>query len=110
LLVQARDIDRDGRWRDAVQAGQEIVRFSPPRRRARGDVEIYATAAGRVDLAVRNLRVLARGVLRALEVGDHVPEAVPQAMRELAGAVATIRSDLADEERRDEARREALRA
>lgn len=110
LLVQARDIDRDGRWRDAVQAGQEIVRFSPPRRRAREEVEIYATAAGRVDLAVRNLRVLARGVLRALEVGDDVPEAVPQAMRELAGAVATLRAGLEDAERRDRARRQSLRA
>ena len=61
----AREIDRDGRWREAVQAGQEIVRLSPPRRRAREEVEIYATAARRVDLAVRNLRVLARGALRA---------------------------------------------
>jgi hypothetical protein len=73
-------------------------------------VEIYARAAGRVDLAVRNLRVLARGVLRALEVGDDVPAAVPEALRELAGAVARIRGGLADEEHRAAARREALRA
>ena len=110
LLLQARDIDRDGRWRDAIESGEEIVRFSPPRWRARSEVEIYATAAGRVDLAVRNLRVLARGVLRALELGDEVPPAVPQAMRELAGAVATIGRGLEDPDRRAAAREQALRA
>ena len=110
LLARAREIDRDGRWQDAVQAGQEIVRLSPQRRSARGEVESYATAAMRADLAVRNLRVLARGVLRALEVGDDVPEAVPQAMRELAAAAATIRGGLDDPARRDESRRRALRA
>ena len=63
----------------------------------------------RADLAVRNLRVLARGVLRALEVGDDVPEAVPH-LRELAAAAATIRGGLDDPARRDESRRRALRA
>jgi uncharacterized membrane protein YgaE (UPF0421/DUF939 family) len=110
LLARAREIDRDDHWQDAVQAGQEIVRLSPSRRRARGAVESYATAAMRADLAVRNLRVLARGVLRALEIGDDVPDVIPQAMRELADALATIRGGLDDPERRDQTRRRALRA
>jgi hypothetical protein len=110
ILVRAREIDRDGHWQEAVEAGQEIVRMAPPRRRARGEVEAYATAATRMDLAVRNLRVLVRGALRALEVGDPVPEAIPQALRELAASVQALAAGLEDPERRVDARRHALRA
>jgi uncharacterized membrane protein YgaE (UPF0421/DUF939 family) len=110
ILAHARDIDRDSEWQQAVQAGQEIVRMAPPRRRARDEVETYATAAMRMDLAVRNLRVLARGVLRAVEVGDDVPDAIPQAMRDLAEGVATLTAGFDDPDRRAQARRHALRA
>jgi uncharacterized membrane protein YgaE (UPF0421/DUF939 family) len=110
VLVRAREIDRDGHWTEAVQAGQEIVRMAPPRWRSRGDVELYATAATRMDLAVRNLRVLARGAMRAVEIGDPVPEAIPEALRELAVGVHALVAGLEDPDRRAEARRHALRA
>lgn len=110
ILVRAREIDRDGHWTESVQAGQEIVRMAPPRWRARGEVELYATAATRMDLAVRNLRVLARGAMRAVEIGDPVPEAIPQALRELAAGVKALAAGLEDPDGRAEARRHALRA
>ena len=105
ILARARDIDRDGQWQEAVTIGQEIVRLAPPRRRAAGEV-----ATTRMDLAVRNLRVLARGVLRAVEVGDDVPAAIPEAMRDLADGVGALAGGLDDPERRGDARRHALRA
>src|SRR4051794_34516002 len=110
LLVGARLIDRDGRWQNAVQAGEEIVRFAPPRRYARGEVAAYATAATRMDLAVRNLRVLARASMRPLEIGDAVPAVVPEAMRQLADAVAAVARGLGEDDQRARARRCALRA
>ena len=110
ILIRAREIDRDGAWLQAVQTGEEIVRMAPPRRRARGEVAAYATAATRMDLAVRNLRVLARGALRTVEIGDPVPEAVPAAMRDLADGVAAVTAGFGDPSRNAEARRLALRA
>ena len=110
ILVRAREIDRDGEWVEAVRTGQEIVRLAPPRWYARDEVETYATAAARMDLAVRNLRVLARGVLRTVEVGDDVPDEIPDAMRDLAEAVEVLTAALEHPERRSEARRLALRA
>src|SRR5439155_11043882 len=110
ILARARDIDRDGQWQEAVTIGQEIVRLAPPRRRAAGEVASHAIAATRMDLAVRNLRVLARGVLRAVEVGDDVPAAIPEAMRDLADGVGALAGGLDDPERRGDARRHALRA
>jgi len=110
LLLRAREIDREDAWQDAVQAGLEVVRLSPQRWSARGEVESYGNAAMRVDLAVRNLRVLARQAMRALEVGDEVPAVVPDAMRELAEAVASVRGGLDYPERREQTRRLALRA
>lgn len=57
-------------------AGYETARLSPPRRRALGHLGLYATAADQLDLAVRNVRVLARA-----RHGQHAPggEGAPRA-------------------------------
>src|SRR6185312_11679443 len=66
-LVRARGIDDLGdRLLSATLESREASRLSPARRRARDSVEFYAEAAVRIDLAVRNVRVLARGAMRAL--------------------------------------------
>src|SRR4051812_9524849 len=60
-LERARAIDElAGPFGEAVEVSRETTRYAPPRRRARGLVESYSDAAGRIDLAVRNVRVLAR--------------------------------------------------
>jgi uncharacterized membrane protein YgaE (UPF0421/DUF939 family) len=60
-LHRARAIDELGaQFSEAVDVSRETTRYAPPRRRARGIVESYADAAARIDLAVRNVRVLAR--------------------------------------------------
>ena len=59
-------------------------------RRAREPLAIYSEAGGQLDLAVRNVRVLARGAMRAIDVGDHVPPEVPGALRELREAVLNL--------------------
>ena len=67
---------------------RETTRYAPPRRRARGAVESYADAAGRIDLAVRNVRVLARGTIRALSLDENVPPEIAGALRDLAAGRA----------------------
>ena len=95
-LERARSIDELGaRFEEAVDVSRETTRYAPPRRRARGAVESYADAAGRIDLAVRNVRVLARGTIRALSLDENVPpeiaHATARARRRRAGAGARAR-------------------
>jgi uncharacterized membrane protein YccC len=110
-LVRARGVDElSGRFAEAVSMGRETTRFAPPRRRSRGRVEDYAEAAGRIDLAVRNVRVLARGTIRALRLDENVPPQVADAVRELAAAVRAFADALEDPGAVDRVREHALRA
>jgi uncharacterized membrane protein YgaE (UPF0421/DUF939 family) len=87
-LIRARGIDEfSDRLADAVATGRETTRFAPPRRRFRGRVEDYAEAAMRIDLAVRNVRVLARGTIRAIRLDENVPPQAAESIRYLADAV-----------------------
>jgi uncharacterized membrane protein YgaE (UPF0421/DUF939 family) len=110
-LVRARGIDDFGdRLFHATLESRETTRLSPARRSARGHVEFYADAAARIDLAVRNVRVLARGALRALALDENVPPAVADALQDLATAVRALRAGLADGSSLDAVRDPALRA
>jgi uncharacterized membrane protein YgaE (UPF0421/DUF939 family) len=94
-LQRARGIDELGtRFSEAAREGRETARFSPARRRARTAIEFYADAATRVDFAVRNVRVLARGAIRALELDDNVPSEVGEALGQLAVAVRALAAAL----------------
>ena len=87
-LERARGIDElAAHFAEAVDVSRETTRYAPPRRRSRGAVESYADAAGRIDLAVRNVRVLARGTIRALSLDENVPPEIAGALRDLAAAV-----------------------
>ncbi|WP_053226761.1 FUSC family protein [Solirubrobacter soli] len=110
-LVRARGIDDLGaRLFDATRESRETTQISPARRRARGTVEFYAEAAARVDLAVRNVRVLARGAMRALSLDENVPPEVADALDDLAAAVRALRGALEDGNDLDAVRDPALRA
>ena len=96
-LQRARAIDELGaRFAEAVDVSRETTRYAPPRRRSRGLVESYAGAAGRIDLAVRNVRVLARGTIRALSLDENVPPEIAGALRQLARAVGSLGPALDD--------------
>ncbi len=98
-LHRARAIEElEARFAEAVDVSRETTRYAPPRRRARGMVETYADAAARVDLAVRNVRVLARGAIRALTLDENVPPDIAVALRDLAGAVRALGTALDDPE------------
>jgi hypothetical protein len=73
-------------------------------------VESYADASGRIDLAVRNVRVLARGTIRALSLDENVPPEIAGALRDLASAVRALAPALDDPDRAAAVREPALRA
>jgi uncharacterized membrane protein YccC len=110
-LQRARSIDDElGRFRDAIDVGQEGSMTTISRRTARDQVAVYAVAVAHIDFAVRNTRVLARGVLRAIATGDATPPGVVDALRDLAAAVRALSALLGDPRRRADVAQPALRA
>jgi hypothetical protein len=117
-LERARMLDaKAGAFHSAVLAAGETARMAPPRWRTRDRVAHYAEADPQLDNAVRNVRVLARGATRALQLGDHVPDDIGTALRELAiaargydGALADHGGEGAARHSRDAALRAAARA
>jgi uncharacterized membrane protein YgaE (UPF0421/DUF939 family) len=111
-LVRARTIDDEqvSSFYEALAAGHETARISPTRRRALEHLELYANAGTRIDLAVINTRVLARGAANALRRGDPVPPPLPEAVLDLARAVRALADYLEESGEPDEARRFALDA
>jgi uncharacterized membrane protein YgaE (UPF0421/DUF939 family) len=110
-LERARGIDElSGRFAEAVSVSRETTRYAPPRRRSRGRVEAYADAAAQVDLAVRNVRVLARGTVRALDLEENVPPETADAVRSLAAAVRALGAAVEDPRQAGRVREPALGA
>ena len=110
-LDRGRGIDELERELDtALIAGRETARLAPPRWRSLRTVDVYADAAAQLDLAVRNVRVLARGARRAIDLDDNVPPEIGGALRALAEAVRALGVAIDDPGRADEVRAPALRA
>ena len=87
VLLRARALDElEAELEDAVAVSRETARFAPVRRRARGTVDFYADASAQIDLAIRNVRVLARGALRGARLHENLPSEVAGAIRDLADA------------------------
>jgi uncharacterized membrane protein YgaE (UPF0421/DUF939 family) len=110
-LLRARGLDElEERLRETVAVSRETARFAPARRRSRDHVDLYADASAQIDLAIRNVRVLARGVVRGARLAENLPPGVASAVRDLAEAVSRLRDALADPDRADAVRSPALRA
>src|SRR5436190_3925013 len=110
-LERARAIDDlEATLDQAVETGLETTRYAVARRGSRGAVESYGVAAARIDLAVRNVRVLARGTIRGLTLDENVPVEVAGALRDLAAAVRALGAALDDPARAGDVREPAVRA
>jgi uncharacterized membrane protein YgaE (UPF0421/DUF939 family) len=75
---------------EAFATGQETVRLSPARRRARDAVTRHVRTGEHLDFAVRNTRILARHALRYTRSGLGAPADVVEAVHELARAVEDL--------------------
>jgi uncharacterized membrane protein YgaE (UPF0421/DUF939 family) len=111
-LLHSRRIDDDQvkSFYEALAAGHETARLSPTRRRALEHLELYANAGTRIDLAVINTRVLARGAANATLREDVVPPRLPEAVLDLSRAVKALATYLEEPGGPDETRRFALEA
>jgi uncharacterized membrane protein YgaE (UPF0421/DUF939 family) len=110
-LDRGRAIDELARnMEEALVIGRETALLAPPRRRTLGTVDVYADAAAQIDLAVRNVRVLARGARRAIDLDENVPPEVADALRSLAEAVRALGAAIDDPARADAVHAPALRA
>jgi uncharacterized membrane protein YgaE (UPF0421/DUF939 family) len=102
--------DRVRGFNEALEAGHETARLSPTRRRALKHLDLYSAAGTRIELAVINARVLARGAANAVRRGDAAPPELPEAVLELSHAVRALATFLEESEDPEEARRHALEA
>jgi len=111
VLESVRELDERVRsFNEALSAGYETARLSPTRRRSLNHLELYAGASIRIELAVINTRVLARGAANVLRRGEAVPPTLPGAVRDLSRAVQALADYLEESEAPEEARRFALEA
>jgi len=78
-----------------LAAAGEAARLSPQRRGELGGLDRYAVAAGELGRVIENVRALARGVRRAINLDDTVPPEAVQAIEELAASTRAL-SDYLD--------------
>jgi uncharacterized membrane protein YgaE (UPF0421/DUF939 family) len=110
-LRRAREIDASTqRFLEALTIGRETAAAAPARRTQREPLAVFSEAGGQIDLAVRNVRVLARGVVRAIETGDAVPPEVAEALADLRQAVVSLGPWMEDPSRADGVVEPALQA
>lgn len=102
--VEARAIAL-ARPREALAAARDSIRLTLRPHRHRQRVARYAEIVAALELAVNNVRVMARGVGRALALEDATPPQLATALRSLAEAVRALEA-----EDPDAARRAALHA
>jgi uncharacterized membrane protein YgaE (UPF0421/DUF939 family) len=94
-LARARGMQADVDSVDATARNvSEIARMSPVRWRQRDHLALYVGAVRDFDNAVRDARVLARRASAMLRHGENGPEALWQALEELAEAVDLVADDL----------------
>ena len=110
-LVDARAIDDLIRSvAEEVTTGRDTARYTPPRRSSRVVLERFARSLPQVDYAVRNTRVLARHVVSLLRDDEHVPDALPAAVRDLSNAVWELAASYDAPSHSERARRLAVQA
>jgi uncharacterized membrane protein YgaE (UPF0421/DUF939 family) len=94
----------------AAIAASENVAFAPARWRTRGALSQYVEGADHVTYALRNVRVLARRVMTALNDGEPIPECLPSSVGLLGDAVDLLRQEWAKGAEPVATRERALRA
>jgi hypothetical protein len=92
-----------------LETAGEAARLSPHRRGALGGLDRYAVAAGELSRVIENVRALARGATRAINLDDTVPPEAVRAIERLGASVRALREYL-DGGEPDPAREAAIEA
>jgi len=109
LLAVARVDGAHEHLLETLEAAGEAARLSPQRRGSLGGVDRYAVAAGELGRAIENIRALARGAMRAINLDDSVPPEAVQAVQRLAACAEALKQYLDDGDA-EPARAEAVHA
>ncbi|MGA5303408.1 FUSC family protein [Nucisporomicrobium flavum] len=94
----------------AATAARENVAFAPARWRVRGALSQYVEGAPELTYALRNVRVLARRVITALDDKEGMPACLPTAIALLGDAVGLLREEWSRAAEPEATRERALRA
>lgn len=110
-LEKTREVDRRmGSLREALAAGYDTARLSPPRRRTLGQLGFYAVATDQLDLAVRNVRVLVRAAVALVREDAPASETLFDTLLDLSQAVEELAFYIEDPVHPLDTRRYALSA
>ncbi len=94
-LERARRLDElVVQFQNTLELAGETVRIAPSQWHERGRVERAANAAPHLGFAVRNVRVLARSALRAVELEPSIPAGLVASVRDLADGVRLLKAAL----------------
>jgi uncharacterized membrane protein YgaE (UPF0421/DUF939 family) len=94
----------------AAAAASENVAFAPARWRSRGALSAYVEGAPHLTYALRNVRVLTRRVITAMDDREKVPGCLPESIDFLADAIDLLRQEWARGVEPEATRERALRA
>ena len=94
----------------AATAARENVAFAPARWRSRGALSQYVDGATDLTYALRNVRVLSRRAITALDDKETIPACLPTAIALLGDAVGLLRQEWARAAEPEATRERALRA
>jgi uncharacterized membrane protein YgaE (UPF0421/DUF939 family) len=83
LRATARADAAHGELLGTLEAAGEVARLSPQRRGELGGLERNAVAAGQLGRVIENVRALARGSVRPINLRDSVPPEAIEAVEEL---------------------------
>ncbi len=110
-LDHARNLDGlVARLRESLGVAGETTVLAPTRWNERGHVGRYVEASAHLELAVRNIRVLARAGVRAVELEPSIPAGIVDSIRGLATAVRGLEHELDHGGRHQEIRDTVLAA
>ncbi len=102
---EAREInERLESFKETLTADYETARYAPLRRQNLKHLELYATAATQIDLAVSNVRGIARAAARAVRQESSALEPLSEAISNLAQAMETLATLLKEAKPLDDVR------
>ncbi|MFI5932576.1 aromatic acid exporter family protein [Actinoplanes sp. NPDC051494] len=94
----------------AVTAASENIAFAPARWRSRGALAQYVEGAPHLTHALRNVRVLTRRVITALDDNETIPDCLPTSVSFLGDAIELLREEWSRGTEPEATRERALRA
>jgi hypothetical protein len=110
LMRAAKIAERMSGFKAALAAGYETARFSPPRRSELRHLELYATAASQIDMAVADVVGVARAAVRAVRRNSPALVSLSEAILDLARAVEALATYLEKPGPTEDVRRLVLKA